>query len=355
MARSVKSAFTLVELLVGMALLSMLVVLLLGITNETAGITQRAGAKIEQFRAARTAFETITRRLSQATLNTYWDYDDASAPTRYLRQSELRFISGPGVAGDASSSPPRPTHSVFFQAPLGFVSDSPAFGGLESLLNTWGYYIEFDGDTASRPDFLTPSISPLRYRYRLMELMEPSDQMTLYQYTSGRNSLGLLKCSLYKTREWFTNPLANRSNSHVLAENIIALVILPKLSGQEDSTGTKLSPDYSYDSSKTDKNDSAVVNADTNWKNQLPPVLQVTMVAVDETSFKRLQSGTAAPALGLDSLFKVAGSLTDPAQNGYAKDLKTLEATLQSQKLNYRIFTSNVIVKAAKWSRAQTQ
>jgi len=355
MARNVKNGFTLVELLVGMAILSLLIVLLLGITNETARITLRAGAKVEQFRAARTAFETITRRLSQATLNTYWDYDNATTPTRYLRQSELRFLSGPAVAGDASSTPSRPTHSVFFQAPIGYVSDTLKFGGLETLLNTWGYYVEFDSDSATRPDFITPSISPLRYRFRLMEFMEPSDQMSLYQYTSGRDSSGVLKCSLYNTREWFATQLAIRSTSHVLAENIIALVILPKLSTQEDSTGTTLSPEFGYDSSKTDKSNSATVNAETNWKNQLPPVLQVTMVAVDEASFKRLQTGTAAPALGLASLFKTAGSLTDSNQNGYAKDLKTLETTLQSNKLNYRIFTSNVIVKGAKWSRAQTK
>jgi hypothetical protein len=36
-----------------------------------------------------------------------------------------------------------------------------------------------------------------------------------------------------------------------------------------------------------------------------------------------------------------------------AKDLRTLEDYLNSKRIDYRVFTSNVILKGAKWSREQ--
>jgi uncharacterized protein (TIGR02599 family) len=237
--------------------------------------------------------------------------------------------------------------------------------------------VEFNSDINAglRPNFITTSIEPARYRYRLTEMREPSDQLSIYNYTSelGGTS-GILNCTLYNSysangMNWFTTPL-NAVNSQgfpadrrVLAENIVALVLLPMLSPQDDPTGTALCPNYTYDSSLTDANNDPMVSGSTNWKNQLPPVIQVTMVAVDEISFKRLQSGTSPPAnLAGDSpaasLFLTAGAniYTSSAQHpGYAQDLAALEAALQADKLNYRVFSTEVIIKGAKWSRAETQ
>ncbi len=121
-AKRCEPAFTLVELMVSMALISMMTVLLVTMTNSTAKLWTYTTSRSEQFRSASTAFEAITRRLSQATLNTYWDYDDPAKPTRYQRQSDLRFIAGnmQTLTGGATK-PVRPTHGLFFQAPLGFV------------------------------------------------------------------------------------------------------------------------------------------------------------------------------------------------------------------------------------------
>jgi len=358
--------FTLVELLVSMAILSMIVMLLATIVNHTSATWRYTNNRIEQFRSARDGFEEMTRRLSQATLNTYWDYLDATGagrtsansasfvPYRYARQSELRFISGPGLAGDLNSTPPRPTHAVFFQAPLGYAEDRTNFGGLENLLNTWGYYIEFNKDP-SRPWFITDAMTPPRYRYRLMELMCPSEKMPLYKYTSG--------VANYVTHEWFTdlvNPPTSgtAAYSHALAENIVALVILPKLSPQDENKltppptganfGTSLAPYFSYDSTQTN------ANAALNPKNQLPPILQVTMVAVDEVSYSRAQSGTTALDLGLTPLFSDATKYaTQPGPPVTQGDLDKLQANLRAKKINYRVFTTEISLKAAKWSRSQ--
>jgi uncharacterized protein (TIGR02599 family) len=59
------------------------------------------------------------------------------------------------------------------------------------------------------------------------------------------------------------------------------------------------------------------------------------------------------PDLGLTSLFKTAGDTSDKTKQGYAQDLQTLQDNLLSKRLNYRVFTTNVSLKAAKWSRNQ--
>ena len=341
-----RSGFTTVELLVSMALILLIMMVLISMVDSTRRVWTYTNANIEQFREAREAFETITRRLSQATLNTYWDYADQNGasrsgttfvPDHYIRQSEMRYISGPGLAGNSASTPPRPTHAVFFQAPLG-MTESGTYSTLKTMMNTLGYFIEFNSDKDFRPAIINDAM-PSRYRYRLMEMLEPSENLTLYFYTSGYPD--------YSGHDWFTLPLKSQC-SHVLADNVIALIFLPKLSAEEDATGAKLAPGYSYDS--TSKNSDATINP----KNQLPPVVQVTMVVVDEPSFARIQQGTNMVDLGLDTLFKEAGSLTDDTQRGYAKDIKTLRADLSAKHLNYRIFSTDVILQGAKWSREQS-
>ena len=179
--------FTLVELLVSMLILVMLMIALVQITGTIQRTTSQTTAKIDQFREARDAFEAITRRLSQATLNTYNDIDPSNVVGgQYVRASELRFISGNAqtLIGSASSAS-HPTHAVFFQAPFGYVNDS-SFAQMETLLNTWGFFIEWGSDANLRPSFLPTSI-PLQWRFRLMEMAEPSDSLSVYKYTSGSN------------------------------------------------------------------------------------------------------------------------------------------------------------------------
>jgi uncharacterized protein (TIGR02599 family) len=344
-----RCGFTLVEILVSTAVLSLLMVILLGVTVQMGEIWRKTTGKIEQFRGARDAFESMTRRLSQATLNTYWDYDNPTTPTRYIRQSELRFLSGKTetLVGKPTSPNRWPTHCVFFQAPFGFVEATQTGAqGLGNLLNTWGYFIEFGNDDAERPSIFGAQIGASRYRYRLHEFMQPANSFNLYDYTSGMLA-GSPRNLTYNGHEWFTtamnlplppNTAPNRP-THILADNIVALIFLPKLATKDDSTGTALCPTYGYDSTAT--NSTALLNP----KNQLPPLMQVTLVAIDETSAKRMENGTTMPELGLDTLF------TDATQ--MSANLRTLEQTLISKNSNYRIFTTNVSLNGAKWSRDQ--
>lgn len=354
------AAFTLVELMLSTAVLSLLILMLVGITNQTGNTWRYANGKVEQFRGARDGFESLTRRLSQATLNTYYDYFNAAGeartpanaatfvPKNYGRQSELRFICGamdrenfyggarvPALALDPTRS--RPTHGIFFHAPLGLVEETEKHGGLQSLLNSWGYYVEFANDRRERPPFLrdATNIAPLRWRYRLMEFMQPSEQMMTYT----------------KPEKWF-EPMVNAPDSTAcrnLADNIVALVIQPALAAEDERKltprpkveGTALAPTYFYDS--TQKNTNAALNP----RHQLPPFVRVTLVAIDESSALRLSNGEAMPDFGLTDLFA-----TDQpgAAERYNGDLKTLEDKLSTLRCSYRVFTTNVAIRGAKWS-----
>ena len=171
---------------------------------------------------------------------------------------------------------------------------------------------------------------PQRYRYRLMELMEPSNSLSIY--SAGASAT-----------DWFMKPFQRTpSLSHVLAENVIQLVLLPRLGKNDDPQNkTPLSKSYRYDSYSATGSGN-----DPRWTNQLPPVVQVTMVALDEASASRVIRGSALPAF--DSLLK-GSSFTSASK--YDDDLLALQTGLTSQKLNYRVFTTNVSIRGARWSR----
>ncbi len=343
------AAFTLIEVLVASTIIVMMLGFLLVVMDQTARIWASTAAKVEQFREARTGFERMTTRLAQATLNTYWDYDSATKPTRYERRSELRFIAGSapillGTNGTAT----RITHSVFFNAPLGVTGDAN-YTGLANALNTFGYFVELADETGQRPPFITPAMIPSRWRFRLMEFSQPTENFSIYQSTSGVNGT-VPKSASYKGTDWFKNDVNNTAVlKRIVAENVIALIITPRLAKAEEvplqsnATHSPLAPLYSYDSMDTN------AIAQLNPKSQLPPVVQLTMIALDEKSAEKLDlDSTKADVLEIvkSKLFADTRNLTD--------DLATLEATLGKRHLRYRIFTTNIHIRAAKWSHEQT-
>jgi uncharacterized protein (TIGR02599 family) len=378
-------AFTLVEVLVSIGIMSIILLVLATMTAETQTIWTNTSSKIEQFRSARGGFDALTHRLSQATLESYMGYSDGTpgdtfyittgfAPKTYARQSELRFLSGPSsttMAGFSGfSTAANPTHSIFFVAPLGYASTTTS-QTLTQLLNICGYYVQFGKDT-SLPALLTAAVGyQPRYRYRLMELLEPTENNSIYD---------LIGDTSHSTK-WITNALnVAPPPVHILAENIVALIILPQL-GQDQKTGGgvgpvfnpyDLAPNYMYDSTtigaaaaQNGGSDAGALNSSA----QLPPVVQVTMVAIDEASAIRIQAqsgNSATPSnFGTNNLFQEASK--------YGPDLDQLEANLQQtpftdggtgavytpavalpKKINYHVFTTTVSIKGAQWSTAQT-
>jgi uncharacterized protein (TIGR02599 family) len=384
------AAFTLIEVLVSTAIISLIMLVLLSIVDQTSRTWRYTTEKIEKFQEARDGFESMTRKLSQATLNTYWEYlgvvvvPPATSPSSttlkprdknvsttnyryfvpkaYGRMSELRFVSGPMSGADSivtgGGGQNWPYHGIFFQAPFGVVDDTETdqdAKAMNNLLNTWGYFLEVNDDD-NRPNFISNTVAPRRWRSRLMEFSQPTENMVLNDtaYTD-------------LTTNWFSLGLnAPTAPKRMLAENVIALIIVPKLSKQdEDYRKSKagytpyLSPNYIYDSTLL-VNPPGVAGTDPggiNPKNQLPPIVQVTMVALDERSAQRFldkTGGTKHPAIfGPDSptLFTTHSELLETPGTG---DLATYERQLVQMGLTYRIFSTNVSIRGAKWSRAQT-
>ena len=342
------AAFTLVEVLVASTILVMMLGFLLVVMDQTARIWASTAAKVEQFREARSGFERVTTRLSQATLNTYWDYDSATKPTRYERRSELRFIagSGPTLLG-TSGTATRITHAVFFNAPLGITGDVK-YSGLANALNTFGYFVELGDDTGQRPPFITPAMIPARWRFRLMEFSQPTENFSLYQSTSG--TIGTVpKSTSYAGTDWFTTDVnATTVRKRVVAENVIALIITPRLAKAEElplqsnATHSPLAPLYSYDSTGTN------INAQLNPRSQLPPIVQLTMIVIDDKSAEKLVLDSTKA-----DLFEIVKSKLFADTRNFTDDLATLEGTLARHHMRHRIFTTNVHIRTAKWSREQ--
>jgi len=369
-------------MLVAISVLIIILGIVFELTAQISQVWRSSTSRIQTFQEARAGFEAMTRRLSQANLNTYYDYyatnssgayylrTSANAstfvPCTYDRASELHFISGQAtnlLTGSPTAISTQ-THAVFFQAPLGY---SVTYQKLANSLNACGYYLQFDAAASSIPNYVTnaPSYKP-RYRYRLMEMLQPTESLGVYT--------GL-------PTSWFVQNAG--SNSRVLAENVIALVLLPKLPSSQDASGTNMAPNYNYDSritlgatsdtnvtpapsspwpafppdSFTTLTNGASVPSTMTRHNQLPPLLHVIMVVIDEPSAIRLQGTSTSVPAGINfaavspPLFVNASNMSNDLQS--VEDVCNAKAgnvTGNTLRLNYQIFESDIMMRDAQWS-----
>ncbi len=311
-----RSGFTIMELLVAMAIFGVILVLVLSVIDSASSTWRRSSQQIEAFQDGRNAFEMIIRTLSQATLNAYLDYDDPTNPTKYFRRSDLRFVSGPVGTGSLAGTPGT-GQAMFFQAPVNYTRQPARFSGLEGALNACGYFVQFGSDVAEKPGFVT---SPDRHRYRLMQMTGPTEANTIFSGGDG----------------WFAD---HSGEARAISDNVIALVVRP----QDPAASTSdLTSNYSYDTAAAFSGTQPVTS------NQLPPVVAVTVILIDEQSAKRLEAGTAEPSVIRNAL---AGKFRDPAH--YQNDLQTVEDALNSAipPVGYRVLEMAVPIRESRWSK----
>lgn len=350
-------AFSLVEIMVSLAVLSILLLISAQVIGQVQSTWSASNARVSQFKEARTAFDILSRNISQATLNTYIDYDNnylktptggsaaASAPSSYVRKSELQFRCGPAATliPGAGGSARTPGHAVFFQAPLG-ISNDPTLVGLDRLLCARGYFVQFSSDATWVPSFIPAT--EFKHRYRLMEYSPPAEMNSIYAAATAAD--GRIAST------WFDKAGSTATSSssgaaatipitRPVADNIIALIVSPRREPrdnleQEGPTGpTQIAPLYSYDSSNPGP-----------AQHLLPPMVKIVLIAIDDKSAIRLEelSGGSAstPPLG-DTINPI---LADAAQ--LDAQVAQIVAMLQTQKLNYRVFTATVPLRGSKWS-----
>src|SRR5690606_32054713 len=103
----------------------------------------------------------------------------------------------------------------------------------------------------------------------------------------------------------------------------------------------------------------ATVDPEVNPKHQLPQLVQIAMVAIDEISGARLaEEHPDDRHLGISMEGRLADSRRlehDPNTPHRADgDLHELENRLNEKRLTFRTFSSSVALRGAKWSKAQT-
>lgn len=370
--------------------MTFLVVLML-VVSQVIGIVQRtwvrANSRVSQFREARQAFDTLTRSISQATLNNYWDNEFTTSGTdaagqqislakEYFRQSELQFICGPTskvVPGATGNAQNYPGHAVFFQAPLGIASlvatAGPGGAGLpvntENMVNLLcgrGYFVEWGSDASFRPAFLDKlnNAVPVRSRLRLMEYSPTAEKNRIYDTT--------LRPITSHSMEWYqdvlntevqsaTETAQTRAFTRPIAENIIALVISPQVevTGNTSVVPYAIAPQYIYDSTLKINPGASPINASPQGtQHLLPPLLKVSMIALDERSGELL-ARTENSQMRAQLLTSIAGKLQNAASlteelDGSQGKVGTLAQLLLDQKLNYRIFSTTIALKQSRWS-----
>lgn len=389
--------FTLVELMVSVAIL---VILMLVVSNFI-GLVQRTWVRtntnVSQFREARIAFDIMTRTISQATLNAYWQADTELVSTdnvgdqvlrgkAFKRVSELQFVCGPSVGDaaralfDAGRPQDFPGHGVFFQAPLGvarlvYNEGTDQIANTENMVNLLcgrGYFVSWGDDQAFRPGFLDTKGVPTRFRLRLMEFSPTSDKnpiyATGYRLEEAPNGNG----TILNSKNWFRQATdssgrttsankqvaeegndedaASRSFTRPVAENILALIISPQIQtiGENNASNPyEIAPDYYYDSTLRGNN---LGNryGEQGTQHLLPPLLRVTMVALDARGGERLSDPNNEDLR--DAVIASVTSRFTTAAN-YQADLEGLENDLISRRIAYRVFTSMIPLKGARWSK----
>lgn len=347
------ASFTLVEMLVAIAVLSILLLLAAEIITRTSSIWLYSNSKMAEGREARVAFNSLVSRLSEATVDQYYGYTNYLSggivvPGAYVRRSELRFISGPSASINTTVAN-SPTDAVFFTAPLGIVSDTTDYGHLPSLLNICGYYIQWSGVDPEQPTI--PGLSTTStYRFRLMQFVQPSEQLSVYSQTIpfATNPQGNFPYFQFVTgTSWQNTAMKNSAATgvHLLADNVVALLLLPAMN-TTDSSGA-IAPGFLYDSENPTAG--ATTPALTSL-NRTPPVMRVVMYTIDEPSAKRLAAqSTTMPSL-YTGLFSNS-SLLYPSTNGTdAGDLARFEQVLTANKLTYRRFDAAVQLPRQPWN-----
>ncbi len=339
-------AFSVLELLVAMTILSLLLALVLSMLNMTQATWRQVTATSSQFREAGLAIETMRRRLRQAVLNTYWDYErDAPGepPVNYRRASELHFISGPTeqIVSQASEQT-FPTHGVFFVAPFGFTSQKAKYETFSETMNAWGFFIEYGDDRAELPPFLRDIIAE-RYSYRLKEFRQPTEDLELFENasTSGNGA-----DSSAAARKWYAQWVRDDQGRYkrTLAENIVALIIMPmEASGGFGRPNISIAPRYLYDS-RSGSNDPDDVESTLHL---LPPLLRVTVVAFDQETLTRIGLGSDPPEIMNQRWFKRAGKYDD--------DIKAMEKSFNDDGYGFRVFTTVFPMRAGRWSGSSSE
>jgi uncharacterized protein (TIGR02599 family) len=385
--RQSQKGFTLVELITAMTVLILILGIIAAATNSARSTMQRSQVEIGAFAVARSAFEDMSAKLSQATLNTYWDYYDSTGksrgsyaaagagnvatsfiPNTYGRTSDLHFWI------KQNTQQPYCGQEVYFQTPVAY-SPTSNYQDTQGLQNAGSFYVEYCPDTyrpTSSPA-LIPAGTPNKWRYRLMQGLEPTENFSVY----SNMATVLTTQAAPTTTAWTWNQYIknggttitvnnsvtpSQSNVVPIADNVIALVVWPREPLRMDSLGynlavtpTAASATYPYDSQADMNQLPTSAKAQNLYDEQLPPILQLTVVVIDEASAARIATNTSTEPSQIKTAFAnakaISGATLFTLEANYNNDLTNLTAQLALAHINYRVMTTYVVMRESKWSQ----
>ncbi|MBE7157615.1 MAG: hypothetical protein INR62_04125 [Rhodospirillales bacterium] len=329
-------AFTLVEMLVGMVVAIIFIGLMIGLTTQVGSVVRNANNKMDAFQSAQAGFDLMTQKLADATLNTYYDYDvpygSTTAPSKYIRRSDLHFLVSQNAALAATFPEVNSNsgQSIFCQVPAAY-SNTAAYANIQGTLNACGYFVQFGSDKSFWPSAKNGQGTE-HYRYQLMQSIQPTELNGIYGDFEGDHPEDVGTCQWIKTLPAGALPIAN---------NVIALIVWPRLSLSESAT--VISPNYEYNSRQ-----GVPTPANAAQSEQLPPILQISLVAIDANSAARLERGATKPG-DIESALAGKFARTDH----YQQDMQDLQAALVAKHIQYRVLTASITLRESKWSSVQ--
>ncbi len=237
------SAFTLLELLVGVVILALLVTILSQMLSHTSGIWLMRNAQVEKSEGGRAILEFISKELQSAQL-----------PIDRTDTASLQLLVNPTTLSGAYQNP----NAIFWQAP---VATDSTFGDLAEI----GYFVQWDESTKGNPHanlcrfFVNPA--------------NPAVSSTTYLiYTQPTNWIN----------DGVINAIApaNRSNNYqgLLVENVIGFWV-----SCLQHSGTAISCGTSTFDSRTGYQESGNTF-------HLPAAIDLSFVMIDRISAKRITS-----------------------------------------------------------------
>lgn len=307
-----RPGFSLIEVLTSMTVLGLLMLVLSQIVSGAFAAWTRGRGNMEKFQQARAAMQTLHDTLTHAVLSPHLEYrHDPAAPTipvAYEANSALRFRTG--EAANLFAASPSLTlkgHGVVFAATLG----RDTLGQIEgprAALNECGFFVAHGDDRRWLPA-TAAGLKP-RSRFRLYHSCQPASEFSAYH--SWHDPLA---------------PLSTES-ARPVAENIALLVLAPMT---DENT---LAGSGSYDSAQ--------------HRHELPALLRVIMLALDERSAQRVEEA------GLSARLIPQGLFRDPSTPANIDaDLERLRRHLD-QSLNvpvdYHLFDQLIALPPCQWN-----
>lgn len=305
--RGESPAFTLLELLVGVAILTILVVILSGVFGGVSKTWQLGQSSNERLQNIRAITDFISGELRSALL-----------PVNRTDKANLQFIVNPG----SISSSFRNGDAVFWQAPVSAVQ---TYGDVAAV----GYFVRWDESRASNP-------RPNLCRFYTSQTTSPANFL-IYSQNGG-------------SVQWLTDAILNavapadRANAYegLIAENVVAI-----FAQCLDAKGRPIEKSYAESSFSNGGFDSRLGYTDLEGNKSadftlsgakqplcvLPPMVKLSFVLLDSKSAAGITPAQKAILTGLaaslsqrspkgDANEFTATALADPALKGVSEGLR---------------------------------